>query len=301
MRSSRIARVAALFVLAACSPADRPRTAFDGSAALALVRAQLDFGPRVPGTEAHRRAGEWIAERLRQRAERVVEQRWTHVTASGDSLPMRNIFARFRAGVPERVLYLAHWDTRPVSDQAKDSLERRIPVPGANDGASGVAMLMALADVLAKKPPLYGVDLLFVDGEDYGDFSKNRDVLIGSRYFADHPPTPDYHPIFGVLFDMIGDADLQIYQEGHSIAEAPEVVARVWAQADDLGYSRYFVPRGAYEVTDDHLPLLAKGMRVIDVVDIDYPAHHTPQDTFDKVSARSLQVVGDVAAALVSP
>jgi glutaminyl-peptide cyclotransferase len=301
MRSSRIVRVAALFLLSACSPVDRPRTAFDGSAALALVRTQLDFGPRVPGTEAHRRAGDWIADRMRQRAERLVEQRWTHVTAAGDSLPMRNIVARFRADVPERVLYLAHWDTRPVSDQAKDSLERRLPVPGANDGASGVAMLIALADVLAKKPPLYGVDLLFVDGEDYGDFSKDRDVLIGSRYFADHPPTPDYHPIFGVLFDMIGDADLQIYQEGHSIAEAPEVVARVWAEADDLGYSRYFVPRGGYEVTDDHLPLLAKGMRVIDVVDIDYPAHHTPQDTFDKVSAHSLQVVGDVAAALVSP
>jgi hypothetical protein len=145
------------------------------------------------------------------------------------------------------------------------------------------------------------VDVLFVDGEDYGDFKQDRDVLIGSRYFAEHPPTPDYHPLFGVLFDMIGDADLQIYQEGHSIQKAPEVVARVWAQADQLGYSRYFVPRGGYEVTDDHLPLLAKGMRVIDVVDIDYPAHHTPQDTFDKVSAHSLQVVGDVAAALVSP
>jgi Zn-dependent M28 family amino/carboxypeptidase len=293
----------AFLVLASmsCERSDRPRTAFDGSAALALVRTQLDFGPRVPGTEGHRRAGDWIAERMRQRADDVVEQRWSHVTAAGDTLPMRNILARFRVDVPERVLYLAHWDTRPVSDQAKDTLERRVPVPGANDGASGVAMLMALADVLQKTPPLYGVDVLFVDGEDYGDFSKDRDVLIGSRYFADHPPSPDYHPLFGVLFDMIGDADLQIYQEGHSVEKAPEVVARVWAQADDLGYSRYFIPRGGYEVTDDHLPLLAKGMRVIDVVDIDFPAHHTPQDTFDKVSARSLQVVGDVAAALVSP
>jgi Zn-dependent M28 family amino/carboxypeptidase len=174
-----------------------------------------------------------------------------------------------------------------------------MPVPGANDGASGVALFIALGDVLKKTPPSVGVDLLFVDGEDYGDFSKNQDVLLGSTYFASNLPSPGYRPLFGVLWDMIGDRDLEIYQEGNSIQQAPEVVKRVWDQAADLGYGRYFIPQYRYTVTDDHIPLLKAGLRVIDVIDFQYPPHHTPQDTFDKVSSESLQIAGDVATALV--
>jgi hypothetical protein len=280
------------------------RTAFDGERAYEHVRTQLAFGPRVPGTVGHRRAGDWIVEQMRRTADTVIVQRWTHVTARGDSLPMRNVLARFHAregalAAGERVLYLAHWDTRPISDAA-DGRERDIPVPGANDGASGVALLVALGEALQRERPSVGVDLLFVDGEDYGDFGRDRDVLIGSRYFAEHLPSADYRPIFGVLWDMVGDGDLQIYQEGHSMEHAPEVVLRVWRQAEELGYGGIFVPRRRHTVTDDHLPLLRKGLRVIDVIDFDYPHHHTPRDDLSRVSARSLQVVGDVALALVT-
>jgi hypothetical protein len=134
------------------------------------------------------------------------------------------------------------------------------------------------------------------------------DVLLGSTYFAANQP-PGYQPIFGVLFDMIGDADLQIPQESNSMERAPEVVARVWETAAKLGYQRYFPPRAGYAVTDDHIPLLDKGLRVIDVVDLDYLGppgsgkpnyHHTPDDTLDKVSAQSLKIVGDVAYALIT-
>ena len=295
----------------ACKDRPSPRTAFDGQAAIGYARSQVEMGPRVPGSEGHRRAGDWIVAEMRKRADTVIVQEWTHVTAKGDSLKMRNILARFRPAEGARVLYLTHWDTRPTSDEATDPAQRQLPVPGANDGAAGVGMFVALGDALRKAPPEFGVDLLFVDGEDYGDFAKDEDVLIGSKYFADHLPAPDYKPIFGVLWDMIGDRELQIYQETNSVQAAPEVVARVWREADEMGYADYFLPKVEYSLIDDHMPLIAKGLRVIDVIDYYYPRperigeprvnyHHTPQDTMDKISAASLQIVGDVALALVT-
>ena len=296
----------ALLLIAGCTGGEAakpattaPRTAFNGSAALDYVRQQLAFGPRVPGTPAHQLTGDWIVAQMRARADTVIEQKWTHVTASGDTLALRNILARYRPEATERVLYLTHWDTRPISDQASDTAQRKIPVPGANDGASGVALFLALGDALHATAPGVGVDLLFVDGEDYGNFDRDTDVLMGSRWFADHLPSQGYKPLFGVLWDMIGDRDLQIFHELNSLEKAPEVVARVWQTALELGYSNYFIPQARHQVTDDHVPLLARGLRVIDVIDFDYPDHHKPTDTLDKVSAASLQVVGDVALTLV--
>jgi Zn-dependent M28 family amino/carboxypeptidase len=307
--------------LASCDTVDRfrgSRTSFSGDSALAYARAQVAFGPRVPGTDGHRQAGDWIVAQMRARTDSVEVQSWTHVTQKGERLPMRNIMARIRPAESQRVLYLAHWDTRPTADSDRNLGARQRPIPGANDGASGVGLLIAIADALKKTPPTVGVDLLFVDGEDYGTFedisdtTKNRDVLIGSQYFARNLPA-SYQPIFGVLWDMIGDQHLQIYQESHSVNAAPEVVTRVWAAANELGYSRYFIPEVKGPVTDDHIPLIRKGLRVIDVIDYDYCAdgstdcgsgannlHHTMQDTIDKISARSLQIVGDVAVSLVT-
>ncbi len=292
------AMLCALFALGGCHGGSDVRgTPFDGDKALAYVRTFMDFGPRVPGTEAARRAGDWITEQMRQRADTVVEQRWTHLTAKGDSLPLRNILARYRPAASARILYVTHWDSRPVSDESPDPARRKLPVPGANDGGSGVGLFLALGDALKSAPPSVGVDLLFVDGEDYGQFGPpDIDVLMGSEYFAHHLPSTDYQILFGVLWDMIGDADLQIYQEQISAEKAPEVVTRVWEAAADLGYSSYFRPETRYSITDDHVPLLDAGLRVIDVIDFDYqPYHHTPEDTMDKLSAHSLKVVGDVA------
>jgi len=276
-------------------------TAFSGSAALNYAQAQFDFGPRVPGTPAAQRAGDWIIGQMRSRADTVIVQSWTHTTATGKKLPMRNILARFRPDLAERVLYVTHWDSPPRSDGASSDADRKLPVPGANDGASGVGLFVALGDVFKKQKPTVGVDLLFVDGEDYGEFGPPEvDVLIGSTYFASHLPSPDYKPLFGVVWDMIGDADLRIPYETHSFQRAPEVVARVWQTAADLGYSGVFVQESGGPVTDDHIPLLNAGLRVIDVIDLTYVPHHTPQDTMDKISAKSLAVVGDVATALVT-
>lgn len=290
-------------VAAACG-AGGPTTPFDGEAALRYVEQQVAFGPRVPNTEGHRRAGDWILAHLRRTADSVEVQAWDHVTGEGDTLHLRNFIGRFRPGVAERVLLLAHWDTRPRADQEANLAAQRTPIPGANDGASGVAILLGVADVLAATPPSMGVDLLFVDGEDWGTDFSGPDALIGSRYYA-AGLAPGDRPLFAVLFDMVGDADLRIYQEAYSVQGAPEVVTRVWSAAADLGYGDVFVPEVGYALTDDHLPLQQAGVRAIDVIDFHYgardanPYWHTLEDTPDKLSARSLKIVGDVAVRVV--
>ena len=299
--------LALLFLCAGCRGENaRSSPGFSGAAAYRYAGAQVGFGPRVPGTPAAKSAGDWIVAQMKKRADTVIVQSFDHKTAAGKVIPMRNILARFRPELADRILYVTHWDSRPFSTgrccsvEAQTEAERKIPVPGANDGASGVGMLVALGDLLKRARPNVGVDLLFTDGEDYGDFGPPAvDVLVGAQYFADHPPVKDYRPLFAVLFDMIGDKDLRIPQEGHSINSAPEVVQRVWEIAADLGHSDVFVPENGGAIDDDHLPLLRAGYRIIDVIDLTYPAHHTPQDTMDKISAKSLGIVGDVAAALI--
>jgi glutaminyl-peptide cyclotransferase len=294
----RLLLIVALAALTSCREApSRPRE-FNGTAAFEYIRTQVGFGPRIPETPPHQRMASWLDSLLRQRADTVVVQSWNHITARGDTLRLQNFIARFRPAAEKRLLYLAHWDSRPVSDspRSRDSTQ---PVLGANDGGSGVALLLGVADVLKRAPPTIGVDLLFVDGEDYGDFTKDSaDVLMGSRYYGAHQASGP-RPLYAVLFDLIADKDLQIYQEGNSLVGAPEVVDLVWDTAKDLGYSGYFVASPRHTLIDDHLELQKVGIRAIDVVDFDYPSWHTPDDTIDKVSAASLQIVGDVAVDLI--
>jgi len=275
---------------------------FDSAKAMGYVQAQMAFGPRIPNSDGHRKTGDWLLEQLKTRADTVVVQPINHVTLRGDTLHLRNFVARFNPTASERVLYLAHWDTRPKADQSPNLGDQQLPVPGANDGASGVAILLGVADALKAKPAALGVDLLFVDGEDYGDFTADKDVLIGSRYYAQHPLGGN-KPLFAVLFDLVADKDLQILQEGNSATNAPEVVERVWTKADEMGYGKYFRPTVGYTLTDDHVSLQQAGIRAIDVVDFNYGPNngywHTTQDTLDKVSAASLQIVGDVAMGLL--
>jgi hypothetical protein len=282
----------------ACSANGTPRPHFDGHAALGYVEQQLAFGPRVPNTEGHRRTGDWLHEALNARADSVEVQVFTHVTRDGDTLQLRNFIGKFLPERTDRVVYVAHWDTRPRADKSRNLGAQRLPVPGANDGASGVALLVAVADALRQTPPTVGVDLVFVDGEDYGDFTTGDDVLIGSRHYAEQLD-PTRLPLYAIVWDMIGDRDLQLYQEGYSASRAPEVVDRVWRLAAELGYGDVFRTAVRHTIVDDHVPLQDAGVRAIDVIDFDFPAWHTTDDTIDEVSAESLQIVGEVAVALL--
>lgn len=277
----------------------RAAVGFDGAASMGYLRSALAFGTRVPGSAGHKATGDWIVTEMKARGATVIEQTWTHTTKAGRALPMRNIIAQWNPSATQRVLYVTHWDTRPKAEKAPpaDTLK---PIVGANDGTSGIALFLALGDALKKTSPTVGVDLVFVDGEDYGEFGPPEvDVFIGSQYFASHLPGPGYAPMFAVVWDMIGDRSLQIFQETISMDVAPATVARVWREAEELGYSGQFIPQPKYAVRDDHVALQAVGIKAIDVIDIDYPYHHTLEDTADKVSAESMQVVGTVALALI--
>lgn len=312
-RVVQIAHALALFGLAACSGerssrnagpgadsvALRAAAAFDGAASMKYLHAALQFGTRVPGSAGHKATGDWIVAQMRARGATVTEQTWTHTTKAGASVPMRNIIAQWNPAAAQRVLYVTHWDTRPKAEKAPpaDTLK---PIVGANDGTSGIALFLAIGDALKAKPTPVGVDLVFVDGEDFGEFGPPEvDVFIGSEYFAKHLPSANYQPVFAVVWDMIGDRSLQIFQETISLDVAPDVVARVWRQAEALGYAGRFIQQPKYSVRDDHVPLQAAGLKAIDVIDIDYPYHHTLDDTEDKVSVESLQAVGDVAVSLI--
>lgn len=277
----------------------RPR--FDGEAALALVRAQVDFGPRVPGTEGHRRQLEWMVARLDSLAPDVVVDTFSHVTTMGDSLQLFNVVARFRPEATRRILLLAHWDTRPRSDQAEDPAQQEIPVPGANDGASGTAVLLELASLLAENPPPMGIDLLLVDGEDYGP--ESVDMFLGADRFASRLEEMQPRPVYGLLLDMVGDADAMFLQEELSAQLANVVVQKVWRAAQRLGYQEAFPDRIGERVYDDHVPLNEAGLPTATVIDMEYGPNnaywHTPLDTPDRVSAATLEMVGEVVTELI--
>lgn len=286
-------RVLPLAAALACASSAPPPREFDGRRAFEYARQQLAFGPRIPGTAGHRAMGDWLDSTLRSRADIVVVQAWEHAAGDGKKLPLRNFLARYRPAAEHRVMLFAHWDTRPRSD-GPGTTDSLAPVPGANDGASGVAVLLGIADVLRAKAPEVGVDLLFVDGEDYGDFFApgRPDVLIGARWYADHPVAP--RPKYAVLLDMVGDRTLQVRQEGYSLSAAPDIVDKVWSAAARLGHGSTFLAAAGGQIIDDHVEFHRVGIPAVNVIDLDYPWWHTKDDTLDKISAESLQIVGDV-------
>lgn len=283
-------------VLSGCAPtavqAERP--AFDGKRAFADLDKQVSFGPRVPGTRAHLECRDWLMTELEKSADRVELQTFTQVV-NGKSLRLYNIFGIFNENAPKRIILCAHWDTRPTADEELDPANRRKPIVGANDGASGVAVLLELARQFKAKRPDVGIIIAFWDGEDYGPDVNN--MLMGSRYFAKN--MGKLRPTYGILLDMVGDRDLQIYKETNSVLAAPDLVEKVWRVAGELGYRKYFPNAQKYTIIDDHIPLIEAGVPCIDLIDFDYPYWHTLQDTVDKCSAQSLQIVGEVVAAVV--
>lgn len=270
------------------APPFRADTAFD------LLRRQVEFGPRVAGMPGHAAQLEWMASYLRARADTVELQPFTHVGPRGERLEMTNVFARFRPGMRERVLLVAHWDTRPTADEEGTPERRARPIPGANDGASGVAVLLELANVLSSHSPPIGVDILLVDGEDYAP----DHMYLGSTYFAENKPR-GYEPFYGVVVDMVADQDPVFPQEGYSVRYAPEVVDRVWRMAERLGYGHVFRPERGIPIMDDHVPLNEGGIRTIDIIDFDYPHWHTLDDSLEHVAPEGLEAVGRVLAELV--
>jgi hypothetical protein len=287
----------------------RPVPTFDGARALALVEDQVAFGPRVPGSEGHARMLDWLQTTLGEHADAVSLQPVTHVDAHDSTTVWEgtNVVASFNL-TPEggrRVMLAAHWDTRPIADQDPDPARRAEPVPGANDGASGVAVLLELARHLARRSPDVGVDLVFFDLEDLGDdqgpeadsTAPVNPFAIGSEAFA--AANPQYRPTYGVLLDMVCDRDLRIPKEAYSRINAPEVIDRVWAAADRAGADAFLDEEGG-PVLDDHIAFLRRGIPVIDLIHYPFPATwHTTADVPAACSAESLGQVGQTMLELL--
>jgi glutaminyl-peptide cyclotransferase len=293
-RARRGAAVAGVIVVAALL-AGCGRPEFDGQRAYATLREQCDFGPRPPGSEAHEAMLAWLVVTLNGLADNVALQNFTTTAADGD-VRLTNVIASFSPERRERILLCAHWDTRAVADRDPDPANRGKPIPGADDGASGVAILIELARVMADRRPPAGVDLVFFDGEDGGDGGGLGNWCLGSRYYASR--MGDYCPRFAVVVDMVGDGDLSIPRESNSWSANPEVVERVWAAAKKVGAS-HFVDALGTPIYDDHAPLILAGVPTALLIDFDYPWWHTLEDTPDKCSPESLGEVGRVLVELV--
>jgi glutaminyl-peptide cyclotransferase len=265
---------------------------FDGAKAFGYLKAQTDFGPRNPNSTGHQKCLDYIAGELSRDAENVSRQNFTHRGYGGEVLKLTNVFGSFNNRATDRILLLAHWDTRPRSDEEKDPAKQDRPILGANDGASGVAVLLEIARLLKQTPPPIGVDILFVDGEDYGKSHDLESYFLGSRYFM-KVKSENYRPRFAILLDMVGYRDLQIPMEQNSITFAPEAVELIWSTAEKLGVTQFINVPGE-QISDDHVPLNSGGLPTVDIIDFQYPYWHTTQDTPDKCSAESLEAIGKV-------
>lgn len=271
---------------------------FDENRAYKYLVKQCEFGPRDPGSKGHKQCLEYLYNELNKWADQVKTQKFTHTFGQpAKSVIATNIIAHFQPQKSERVLLCAHWDTRPWADEDAKAANRSKPILGANDGASGVAVLLEIARLVSLYKPKMGVDIVLFDAEDSGTTGNNRSWAVGSQVFAKEKDF-HYQPRFGILLDLIGDADLQIYVEQYSLQYAPHVVDLVWNKAEELGISE-FIRTPKFAIYDDHVPLLEVGIPCIDVIDYDYPYWHTIEDTPDKCSAESLGKVGRTVVAVL--
>jgi hypothetical protein len=269
--------------LAVAAPGSR---VFDSGRAYRDLEHQCRFGPRVPGTQAHEQCAQWLEGQLRACTDEVTRQEFDQ-QAGAKKLRVTNLIATFNPRGKRHVLLCAHWDSRPFADRDPEPAKRVEPVPGANDGASGVAVLLEIARALKARPPRTRVTIALFDGEDYG--LRTQDMFLGSRHFSTHFHGPPVD--WAVLLDMVGDRDLRLRPEQISLREARQVVDRIWGAAERAGCSA-FVREAGPAVMDDHVFLLQAGIPCVDVIDFDYAYWHTVADTPDKCSAASLEQVG---------
>lgn len=279
---------------------------FDGNNAYNLVKAQCDFGPRVPGTPAHSKCAEWLEQQLRDYCDSTIVQQAQVTTFDGTTLNIKNLIGIINPDADNRILLLAHWDCRPWADNDPDPAKHKEPVMGANDAASGVAVLLELARVMNDKKPTVGVDILLTDAEDWGTNNMEESWALGTQYWAKHPHVEGYSPRFGILLDMVGAKGAKFSKEIQSMQYAPSVVNEVWDMAQQSGYGSYFDNNAGGAITDDHIVVNQMGIKCIDIIDMRqggdtgfFDGWHTTGDTLDKIDPTVLKVVGQTVANVI--
>ncbi len=268
-----------------------PMPKFDAEQAFSYLVRQVDFGPRAPNTKAHEECLQYLKHEFSLYADSVELQNFNVPGYDGTVLHLTNVIAHFNMKSKVRILLSAHWDSRPRADHQPGG-EVDKPIPGADDGASGVAVLLELARDFKQAPPPVGVDLMLWDGEDYGKEGDMDYYCLGSKYWAATKPST-YVPLFAVNLDMIGQKNLSIPKEGYSLEYAPDVVKLIWNTANEMGVTQ-FADSTAGNIYDDHLQLDNIGIKAVDLIDFNYKYWHTLEDTPDKCSPESLDAVGKV-------
>lgn len=286
---------------------------FSADSAFLYVKRQVGFGPRVPGTQSHARTADWLCGELRRHGAEVREQKADLKAYDGTVLKCRNIFGSFNPDKKDRLLLLAHYDTRPWADKDPDPANHAKPIDGANDGASGVAVLLEVARNLGIERPTIGVDILLTDCEDYGvregsDVSDSGDswCLGTQRFVRDMPYTASTIPRYGILLDMVGGRDARFNREYFSVSSAQLPTARVWDMARKLGLADAFPMAVGGAITDDHLPLIRAGIPTTDIIENASPSTgsfnptwHTLADNIDNIDPASLAAAGRVTLNVV--
>ncbi len=275
---------------------------FNADSAYSYVKKQVDFGPRVPGADSHRQCANWLIGTLnRHGADTIIEQKTIVTAFNGDKLPINNIFAQYNKNAKRRVLLLAHWDTRPWADAEKDKSKHNIPIPGANDGGSGVGVLLEIARCLGQRQSAIGVDILFTDAEDYGaSGGDEKSWCLGTQYWVKNMPySEEQLPMYGILLDIVGGIDAKFHREYFSERFASRVNDKVWAMANASGYSSRFVNSTEGAVTDDHYHINMAGIPCIDIIECVNPltgsfppTWHTLKDDMNSIDRNTLKAVG---------
>lgn len=287
---------------------------FNSDSAFLFIAKQVDFGPRVPGTEPHAECAKWLVDKLTGYGADVMVQNFKTRTYDNVTRNGKNIIASFNTENKKRILLMAHWDTRPFADHDDNPDNFNTPIDGANDGGSGVGVLLELARHFSINSPKVGIDIVFFDLEDWGPPHEMQIAYdeeywaLGSQHWSQNPHVYGYEASYGILLDMVGAKDAEFRREYHSEKEAGFVVDMVWSLASDMGYGNIFIDEPGGQITDDHY-FVNKYARIpsIDIIHLDpssknrsfFDQWHTIDDTLENIDKHSLQVVGDVLMMLI--
>ncbi len=281
---------------------------FNADSAYAFVKAQVDFGPRIPSTAAHAKCLAYLETKFKSYGATVFIQSAKVQTYDGKNHTLKNIIAAFNPDKKQRVLVTAHYDARPFSDQDPDTTKRNKPFDAANDGGSGVGVILEMARQIKQKQPNVGVDFILWDIEDYG---KNNDPAenettwcLGSQYWAKNPPVKGYQPVWAVNLDMVGGANAQFTQDEVSRQYAPQVVKKIWDTGIEIGYSAYFVNKPAAKIIDDHFWINKAGIPCVDIIHYSdaagfYINWHTQSDNLKNIDKNTLKAVGQTVLEVI--
>lgn len=298
------------------SKKSRPRVEapdFNADSAYHYIQKQVDFGPRVPNTPEHEACADWLAAKLDTFGAEVIVQEGTVEAFDETKLNIKNIIGQYKPEKNDRILLFAHWDTRPFADRDPDPEKRDQPIDGANDGGSGVGILLEIARHLENNPVDVGIDIIFFDAEDYGtpehmDIEYKADTwCLGSQYWGENPHKKGYHARYGILLDMVGRKNALFYQERASLDMAPEVVEYIWETADMLGHGNFFTFRTGGHITDDHIYVNRHtGIPAVNIIEHEPGSGtsfgeywHTHDDNMEIIDTKTLNAVGETVMEVI--